>query len=105
MLDAKLAQKLAGLAHEPLFQVFLDITNAYDSPNLTLPLKSYWEGKRIAPNTGKFLGKEFRTGRGLMQGDPYSPMILNILLDVLVREVLDVVCGHQEAEHSLVWAV
>ena len=32
-------------------------------------------------------------------------MILNILLDVVVRAVLDVVCGHREAEHSLVWAV
>ena len=84
MLDAKLAQQLAGLAHEPLFQVFLDITNAYDSPNLTLPLKSYWEGKRIAPNTGKFLGKEFRTGRGLMQGDPDSPMIFNIMVYAVV---------------------
>ena len=30
-LEAKLAQKLAGIAHEPLFQVFLDVRKAYDS--------------------------------------------------------------------------
>ena len=39
-----------------------------------------------------------------MQGDPASPMIFNIVVDVMVREVLDVVCGPQEAQHGLGWA-
>ena len=30
-LEAKMAQHLVGLAHEPLFQVFLDIRKAYNS--------------------------------------------------------------------------
>ena len=30
-LEANLYQQLAGLAHEPLFQVFLEISKAYDS--------------------------------------------------------------------------
>ena len=30
-LEAKMAQKLSGLAHEPLFQVFLEIHKPYDS--------------------------------------------------------------------------
>ena len=30
-LDTKLAHQLAGLAHEPMFQVFLDLQKAYDS--------------------------------------------------------------------------
>ena len=30
-LKAKLDQQLAGLAHDPLFQVFLDIRKAYES--------------------------------------------------------------------------
>ena len=30
-LEAKLAQQLAGIAHKPLFQVFLDVRTAYDS--------------------------------------------------------------------------
>ena len=29
-LEAKLAQQLEGIAHEPLFQVFLDVKKAYD---------------------------------------------------------------------------
>ena len=58
-LESKLAQQLVGLAHEPLFQMFLDIRKVYDSldrercldifsgygvrPNITCLLKSYWE--------------------------------------------------------------
>ena len=30
-LEENLAQQLAGIAHEPLFQVFLDVQKAYDS--------------------------------------------------------------------------
>ena len=30
-------------------------------------------------------------------------MIFNIVVDVMVREVLDVVCVPQEAQHGLVW--
>ena len=30
-LEANLAQHLAGLAHEPLLQVFVDVHKAYDS--------------------------------------------------------------------------
>ena len=30
-LEVKLAQKLTGIAHEPLFQVFLDVRKVYDS--------------------------------------------------------------------------
>ena len=41
-------------------------------------------------------------GEGLKQGDLSSPMIFNIVVDVLVRAVLDVVWGPQEVEHGLV---
>ena len=112
MLEANLDQYIARLAHKPLFQVFLDIRKTCDSLdrercfevlrgygvglNLTRLLKSYWEWQRIAPKTGKFLGNYFRTGRGLTQGDPASPMTFNIVADVVVRLVLDMVCGSQE---------
>ena len=32
-LEAKIAQHLVGLAHETLFQVFLDVRKAYDVLN------------------------------------------------------------------------
>ena len=65
--------------------------------NLARLLKSYWDHHRIFPNMGKFLRKDFRTGRGVTQGDPVSPMIFNIVVDAVVRAVLDVVCEPQEA--------
>ena len=60
-------------------------------PNLVQLLKSYWDRQMIVPNTGKFLGKEFRAGRVLMQGNPVYPITFNIVVDGLVRAVIDVV--------------
>ena len=53
---------------------------------------------------GNSLVKEFWTGKGLTQGDPVSPMIFNIVVDAVVRAVLDVVCRPQEDHHGLGWA-
>ena len=119
-LEAKLDQQLSRLVQKPLFQVFLDICKVYASlvrvrqikvlrgygmrTNLARLLKSYWDCQSIVPKTGEFLGKEFRIGRRLTQGDPVSPIIFNIVVDAVVRAVLDVVCGLQEAQHSLGWA-
>ena len=119
-LESKLAQQLAVLPHDTLFQVFLDIHRTYNSldrerclevlngygmrPNLTRLLKPYWERQRIAPKDSKFLGKEFRTGRGLTKGESASPMIFNIVVDAVLQAVLNVVCGPQEAQHGLGWA-
>ena len=36
-----------------------------------------------------------------MQGDADSPIIFNIVVDAVVRVVIDVVCGPQEAQHGL----
>ena len=119
-LEAKLAQQLARLAYEPLFQVFLYIRKSYDSldmgqymeilweygmgPNMACLLLYYWDNQQIVPKAGMFLGKSFGTGRGVMQGNPVYPIIFNILVDATVREILLEVCGPQEAEHGLVWA-
>ena len=69
MLEAKLAQKLAGITHEPLFQVLLDVRKAYDSldryqrlellrgygmgPKLARILDNYWKRQWIVPKVGK----------------------------------------------------
>ena len=46
----------------------------------------------------------FSTGRGVAQSIPAYPMIFNIIVDEVVKEVLEVVCGPQEARHGMVWA-
>ena len=48
-LEAKLAQHLSGLVHEPLFQVFLDIRKAHDSLERGLCLKVL-RGYGVGPN-------------------------------------------------------
>ena len=85
-LEENLEQKLAGLAHDPLFKVFLDMRNMYNlidqgmcmellrgyglRPNLARLLAHYWGRQHILPEAGRFLGRVFGMGRGVMQGDP-----------------------------------
>ena len=111
-LEANLDQKLAGITHEPLFQVFLYVWKAYDlldwdrclkllreygmGPNLARLLEDHWRRQRIFPKVGKYLGTAFGTGQGVTQGDPTSTMIFNIVVDAVdavVREVLEEVCS------------
>ena len=119
-MEVNLAQQLDGLAHNPIFQCFIDVRKAYNSLdrgqcievlrgygmglNLARLFKSYWDHHRIFPNMGKFLRKDFRTGRKVTQGEPELSMIFNIVVNAVVWAVLDVVCGPQEAQHGLGWA-
>lgn len=52
----------------------------------------------------KFLGKTFETGRGLTQDYPTSLIILNIVVDAVVRVVIYLVCGPQGEQNGLGWA-
>ena len=67
--EANIAQQLAGLAHKPLLQVFLDVRKAYKlldrewclellrgygmGLNLSHILENYWKRQRIVHNVGK----------------------------------------------------
>ena len=111
-LDSKLVQKLTGPAHESLFHVVLDIRKAYTSmyrgrrmemlrgygmgPNMPCLLAHHWYNQQILPKVGIFLGKVFGTGRGVTKVDPVSPMIFNIVVDVVARLLLAEVCEPQE---------
>ena len=117
MLEAKLVQQLAGLAHEPLFQVFLDVRKVYAlldmqrclellrgyrmGTNQAQLLESYCKLQRIVPKLVNCLGTSFGTGRGVTQVDPASPMIFNIVVNAVV---LEEVCIPQESQHCMVWA-
>ena len=107
-LEANLDHQLAGIFHETLFQVFIDVQKAYDlldrgicldilrwyglGTNMARLLAHYWEKQRIVPMEGKFLGRPFRTGQGVTRGDPASSMVFNIVVDTVVQEVLEEVC-------------
>ena len=104
---------MAGIAYEPLFQVLLDVQKAYNSldrgwcmeilmgygmvQNTARLISHHWENLIFVPKTSRFLGVTFVTGIIVTQGDPASPMVFNIVVDVVVIVVLEVVCGPQEA--------
>ena len=85
-LEAKLAQQLAGMCHDPLLQVLLDVSKAYNyldrqrcmeilrgydlGPNLQRLLKSFWDEQVVVTKVGRLYGRPFRMERGVNQGDP-----------------------------------
>ena len=74
-LGAKLGQQLVGLAHEPLFQVFLDIRKAYNSlyrgqcmgilwrygmvQNMACLISHHWDNQQFLPKARKLLQQSF----------------------------------------------
>ena len=63
-----------------------------------------WDNQQFVPKARGFIGKEFVKGIGIIQGNPASTMIFNIVVDAVVRAVLEVVCGPQEAQHGMGWS-
>ena len=61
-------------------------------PNLSWLLENYWKRQRIVPKIGNCLVTLFGTGRGVTQGNPTSPIIFNIVVDVVVQAVMEKVC-------------
>ena len=58
-------------------------------PNLSRLLDDYWKRQRIFPKVGKCLGTVFEIGRGVTQGNPVSPMVFRIMVDAVVRALLE----------------
>ena len=47
----------------------------------------------------------FKTGRGVIHGEPVSPTVLNSVVDAVVRAVLLYVFSPQESHHSIGWVL
>ena len=73
-------------------------------PNLSRILKNYWKRKRIVPKADKCLGTAFGTWRGVTQGHPALPIILNTVVDAVVQEALKLLCSQKEAHHGMGWS-
>ena len=116
-MEAKLAQKLAGIVQKPFPLVFIDVRKAYNSKdrercteiirgydlvtNIQRLLQWYWYRQKVVPKSGKCFGRSFRTETGVTQGDPVSPIMFNIAVNEVVREVPLEVCGPLVAHHGL----
>jgi hypothetical protein len=100
-LDAKLQMQLAQIRGIPLYQIFLDLSKAYDmlDRNRTLQLlqrygmgerllkilTNFWSSLRVVARQQGYYGDPFKSKRGTTQGDIISPTIFNIIVDAIVR--------------------
>jgi Reverse transcriptase (RNA-dependent DNA polymerase) len=49
-------------------------------------LTHFWDNLWLAPRQGGFFGKPLKSNRGVTQGDPLSQVLLNIMIDAVVRQ-------------------
>jgi hypothetical protein len=98
-IEAKLAQQLAWMEQEPLYQVFVDLRKAYDhldrkqclaimtgygvGPKLLCLQAKFWnQAEMVCPAGGSF-GKPFHAFRGMTQGGLLSSLMFNVCVDAV----------------------
>jgi hypothetical protein len=103
-IEAKLAQQLAWMEQEPLYQVFVDRRKAYDhldqeqclaimtgygvGPKLLRLQTTFWKQAQMVCRAGGSFGKPFGASRGITQGGPLSSLIFNVCVNPVIREWL-----------------
>jgi hypothetical protein len=102
ILEAKLLMQSAIEEGKILYQVFLDLSKAYDNldrprlldilaaygvgPRLRCLISTIWDMELCVPKLGGYFGKPFHPERGIRQGGPDSPTAFDIVLDCVLRE-------------------
>ena len=61
----------------------------------------HWYNLLFVPKTSRLLGMDFVTGRGVTQVNLATPTIFNIVVDAVVRAVLEIVFEPQEAGNRM----
>ena len=96
-MELKLAQDLASIYQDPLFQVLLYLRKAYDTidwerllvtlegygmfPHLCGILKTFWGRHQVVPRHNGFYRPYFPATRGTKQGSPVSLTLFNVVVD------------------------
>ena len=63
----------------------LDILEGYGvGPQARRLLQKYWRRLAMVARAEGYYGTSFQGARGVMQGDPLSPTIFNVLVDAVV---------------------
>ena len=115
-IKAKLAQQLAHLEQELLFETFVDLKKAYDAmdrercmeilvrygvgPSMLRLIKHFWNTTLLVCRAVVYYGGPFQAFRGVTQGGPLSPRIFNMMVDALVREWLRRLLGEETARYG-----
>jgi hypothetical protein len=93
--------QLAHINSTPLYQIFLDLSKAYDTldrprtlqllrdyglgSHLLLLLTNFWNSIQVVARQQGYYGESFKSERGTTQGDIVSPTIFNVVIDAVVR--------------------
>ncbi|MGL4351544.1 MAG: RNA-directed DNA polymerase [Plesiomonas shigelloides] len=102
ILEAKLEMQRARQAGKVYYQVFLDLSKAYDTvdrtrlrqvlqayglgPRVLRFLDNSWDGSGVVPRKlGRYGRNVIRTDRGVKQGDIPSPTFFNLVVDLVIR--------------------
>ncbi len=100
-MEAKLQMQLMHRIGKPLYQIFIDVSKAYDGldrertililrdygvgDNTLRILNNFWDAHTIIPKQRGFFGTPFPAERGVTQGDIISPTIFNIVIDCVLH--------------------
>ncbi len=100
-MEAKLQMQIMHRIGKPLYQIFIDVSKAYDGldrertllilrdygvgENMIRILNNFWDSHTIIPRQRGFFGTPFPVERGVTQGDIISPMIFNIVIDCILH--------------------
>ena len=100
-LESKLLQHLTAMREAVLFEVFLDLQKACDAldqdicleiivaygvgPRIIRLLWTYWDHLTMVARSGGYFGLPFKGYRGLTQGDPLSPTLFSMVVEVVIR--------------------
>ena len=99
-LEGKILQQLAAMSEEVLYVIFMYLNKLYDTlemyrcleilygcgvgPRSHRILRVCWDRLRIVAHAGGYYGTVFQGFRGVAQGGPMSPTILNVVVDAVV---------------------
>ena len=103
ILEARLRLDYSIQQGRTLYQVYLDLSKAYDTldrgrtlqllqgygvgPRMLGLLNNFWNKLQLVPRQSGFYGAPISSDRGVTQGDPLSPIIFNVVVDAVVREL------------------
>ena len=112
-IEAKLAQQLASIKQEALYQTFIDLKKAYDAmdrercleilqgygvdPLILRLIEKFWDLAILACRASGCYGKPFKAHRGVTHGGPFLTHILNVMVDAVVRGWLHTILGPDAA--------